>query len=141
MSGASLLDVNVLIALFWPRHTGHAAARRWFASHRNQGWATCALTEAGFVRLLSNPALTLGHVQPQEALRLLEENSKDSRHEFWPMDLPLAEAIRLSGVRPEGHQQVTDLYLLGLASHRGGRLVTFDEKLAKGARHAVLLRT
>ncbi len=140
MSGANLLDVNVLLALFWPRHTGHAAARRWFASHRNQAWATCALTEAGFVRLLSNPALTLGHVQPQEALQLLLENSKDSRHEFWPMDIALPEAIRLSGVPLEGHQHVTDLYLLGLACHRGGKLVTFDEKLAKASRHAVLLR-
>lgn len=56
------------------------------------------------------------------------------------MDLPLAEAIRLSRVRPEGRQQATDLYLLGLACHRGGRLVTFDEGLAKASRHAVLLR-
>lgn len=139
MSGANLLDANVLLALFWPRHTGHAAVRRWFASHRNQAWATCALTEAGFARLLSHPALTLGHVQPQEALQLLLENSKDSRHEFWPMDIPLPEAIRLSGVPLEDHQQVTDLYLLGLACHRGGRLITFDEKLAKASRHAVLL--
>jgi toxin-antitoxin system PIN domain toxin len=140
VSGANLLDVNVLLALFWPRHTSHTAARRWFASHRNQKWATCALTQSGFVRLLSNPAITLGLVQPQEALRVLEENAKDSRHEFWPMELPLAEAIRLSGLNLEGHRQVTDLYLLGLASHRGGRLVTFDEKLAKAGRHAILLR-
>lgn len=131
--------MNVLLALFWPRQTGHIAARRWFASQRRQGWAACAGTEAGFVRLLSHPAFTLGHVQPQEALQLILENSKDSRHEFWPMDVPLPEAFRLSGVLLEGHDQVTDLYLLGLACHRGGRLVTFNEKLAKASRHAVLL--
>lgn len=55
------------------------------------------------------------------------------------MDVPLPEAFRLSGVPLEGHHQVMDLYLLGLVSHRGGPLVTFNEKLAKASRHAVLL--
>ena len=32
--------------------------------------------------------------------------------------------------RVQGHQQVTDLYLLALAVRHGGRLVTFDRAVA-----------
>ena len=37
----ALLDVNVLIALAWPNHVHHVAARAWFEEHREEGWATC----------------------------------------------------------------------------------------------------
>lgn len=52
----ALLDVNVLVALFDPAHVHHDAAHAWFGEHCAQGWATCALTENGLVRVLSNPA-------------------------------------------------------------------------------------
>ncbi|NUQ62105.1 MAG: hypothetical protein HUU20_06435 [Pirellulales bacterium] len=32
-----------------------------------------------------------------------------------------------------GHQQITDLYLAGLAARQGGRLATFDEHIPLGA--------
>ena len=51
-------------------------------------------------------------------------------HAFWPDELPLAEAVAFSGVWLVGHQQVTDACLLGLALHRGGVLVTLDERIA-----------
>ena len=57
MSLASLLDVNVLVALFDPDHVHHEAAHVWFAATRGAGWATCPLTENGVVRVLSNPSL------------------------------------------------------------------------------------
>ena len=47
----ALPDVNVLIALAWPNHVHHDAARSWFAESRATGWATCPVTEAGFVRV------------------------------------------------------------------------------------------
>ena len=50
----TLPDVNVLIALAWPNHVHHDPARSWFAANLNTGWATCPLTEAGFVRLSCN---------------------------------------------------------------------------------------
>ena len=37
----ALLDVNVLIALVWPNHVHHEAARAWFTRRRKDGWATC----------------------------------------------------------------------------------------------------
>src|SRR5713226_6496670 len=49
----ALLDVNVLVALFDPAHVHHEAAHAWFGANRKNRWATCALTENGFVRVLS----------------------------------------------------------------------------------------
>ncbi|MEP7352122.1 MAG: VapC toxin family PIN domain ribonuclease, partial [Acidobacteriota bacterium] len=47
----ALLDVNVLIALLWPDHVHRTPAREWFLPNRHAGWATCAITESGFVRI------------------------------------------------------------------------------------------
>ena len=37
---ATLLDVNVLLALAWPNHQHHAVAHRWFRRESRRGWAT-----------------------------------------------------------------------------------------------------
>jgi predicted nucleic acid-binding protein len=52
----ALLDVNVLVALFDPDHVHHEVAHDWFADNGPRGWATCPLTESGFVRVVSNPS-------------------------------------------------------------------------------------
>ena len=51
-----LLDTNLLIALLWPSHERHDLALKWFTRHRAKGWATCPFTQAGFVRIVANPA-------------------------------------------------------------------------------------
>jgi uncharacterized protein len=43
----SLLDVNVLIALIDPAHEFHGSAHAWFKRNRQNGWATCPITENG----------------------------------------------------------------------------------------------
>ncbi|MCC6764048.1 MAG: hypothetical protein IT293_05225 [Deltaproteobacteria bacterium] len=50
---AALLDTNVLLALAWPNHQHHSAAHGWFAARAKKGWATCAFTQLGFIRLSS----------------------------------------------------------------------------------------
>jgi predicted nucleic acid-binding protein len=50
----ALLDVNVLIALFDADHIHHDIAHDWFAENRRHRWATCALTQNGFLRVLTN---------------------------------------------------------------------------------------
>ena len=125
-----LLDTNLLIALLWPSHAQHDLAAKWFARHRAKGWATCPLTEAGFVRIVSNPAFSRDAVTPREAAAVLAANTAAKDHEFWPDELPLTEAIGWTGARLVGHQQVTDAYLLGLALQRGGALATLDEHIA-----------
>ena len=47
-----LLDVNVLVALLVPEHQHHAASMDWFTAQAGQrGWATCAVTELGVIRV------------------------------------------------------------------------------------------
>lgn len=125
MAGA-LLDVNVLVALLTADHTSHDAARHWFADNAKNGWATCPMTQAGFVRIASNPSAGEHRVSPGEAIELLRENLMHSTHEFWRDDLSVVEASTTFLPQLRGHQQVTDVYLLGLALRHKGRLVTFD---------------
>jgi len=138
-----LLDTNVLVALLWPSHAQHELALKWFSRHRARGWATCPLTEAGFVRIASNPAFSRDAATPRDAVAVLAANTAATDHFFWPDDLPLAEAVAFAGMRLVGHQQITDAYLLGLALRHGGRLATLDQRTTaltepKSPQHAAL---
>jgi toxin-antitoxin system PIN domain toxin len=124
-----LLDTNVLIALLWPSHAHHTRAVRWFTRHRSNGWATCPFTQAGFVRIVSNPAFSRDAVTPRDAVGVLATNTASKDHLFWPDELPLVEAVAFAGSKLLGHQQVTDAYLLGLVLRRGGKLATLDERI------------
>ena len=64
----ALLDVNALVALAWNRHVHHAAIHAWFDESPDRLWATCPLTEAGFVRVSSNPG-ALGDAVALETAR------------------------------------------------------------------------
>ena len=124
-----LLDVNMLIALAWPSHVHHEYAQAWFSSNAAAGWATCPLTQCAFVRISSNPKIIPEAVTPKEALCLLHKVVRLKSHTFWKDDISIADdAVPTSLL--VGHRQVTDAYLLGLAIHRGGRLVTFDGGLS-----------
>lgn len=125
----SLLDVNLLVALAWPNHVHHRAALAWFQRHQTAGWATCPLTESGFVRVSSNRAIIPEARPPQEAILLLRRIVALAHHEFWQDDVSFASATALEGIPLVGHRQVTDAHLLLLAQHRGGRLATLDGKI------------
>jgi uncharacterized protein len=124
---AYLLDVNVLVALALPSHVLHSRVVPWFEQHSERGWATCPFTEAAFVRILSNPALSPGALAPERALELLQRNVEHVRHQFWPADITLSHAFKISVVRATGHRQISDIYLLGLAIQHKGLLATCDE--------------
>jgi toxin-antitoxin system PIN domain toxin len=121
-----LLDINVLVALFWPTHAQHEVVLKWFAEHRYRGWATCPLTEVGFVRVVSNPVFSRDAVTPKEALGVLAANTVASDHVFWSGDLSLTRAMQFAGPRLVGHQQVVYAYLIALAVKYSGFLVTFE---------------
>jgi predicted nucleic acid-binding protein len=55
----ALLDVNVLLALLDQAHVHHARARKWFLARALDGWASCPLTQNGFVRIISLLALAV----------------------------------------------------------------------------------
>jgi toxin-antitoxin system PIN domain toxin len=123
---AFLLDVNVLIALFWPAHESHDVARRWFLRNTRVAWATCTITQAGFVRIVSNPAFSRDAVSPRQAAQLLEANMQHPKHQFWEDQTGFVNTVGPFAEKMIGHRQVTDAYLLGLASHRRGALATLD---------------
>ena len=130
MTGA-LLDVNVLVALLWPKHEGHGRAQNWFAKNAGGGWATCPLTQAGFVRIVSNPAFSRDAVTPKEAILLLAANMQHKSHQFWADEIDAVTAMVSLAERLKGHQQVTDAYLLGLAKHKKGKLATMDRAITE----------
>jgi len=123
----SLLDVNVLISLLWPAHTSYGAVQRWFARNARHGWATCPVTQAAFVRIVSNPAFSRDALTPREAIKLLSANLEHRYHVFWAGDISFADAVAPCRDRLVGHRQVTDAYLLGMAIHKEGRLATLDK--------------
>ena len=122
----ALLDVNVLIALAWPNHVHHAAARAWFEARREDGWATCPLTEAGFVRVSCNPSVVRHTVTPLEAIAVLQRLSRLGSHTFWPQDQSIIHLPESIGIRLQGYRQVTDAVLLAAAMQRNGLLATLD---------------
>ena len=130
---AYLLDVNVLIALSWPEHMQHAMARRWFARHRARGWATCPLVQAGFVRIVSNPAFSSRSVSVQQAAKGLADSLRDGAHQFWPDSISLPDALGMLTGPIRGHQQITDAYLVALAIRQKGKLATFDRGIQQWA--------
>lgn len=136
-----LPDVNVLVALVWPNHIHHTAAASWFAGQRDGGWATCPLTESGFIRVSSNRRVISEARAVPESASAMRALRAVGAHEFWTDEVSLAttEVVRLEQV--QGYRQVTDVHLLALARSHGGRLVTFDNGLAiLGGKDVVQLR-
>jgi uncharacterized protein len=123
----ALLDVNVLVALFDATHVHHEAAHDWFADARTDGWATCAITENGFVRVLSHPTSGVTERTPA-ILESLRTFCASGHHVFWPDRVSLRESLFELSVA-QGHRQLTDIYLLGLATAMGGVLATFDRTI------------
>jgi len=123
---ASLLDVNVLIASAYEWHVAHDRAYGWWRRSGGQPWATCALTQAGFVRIIANRQFHEQPVSVIQAVELLKAIMERPGHRFWPMDITLSEAVQPFQKRLVGHRQVTDAYLLGLAIKNKGRIVTLD---------------
>lgn len=130
MSGY-LLDVNVLVALAWPEHSANEKASAWFERHGSQAWATCPMTEAALVRLLSNPAFSNNSLSPMEAVQVLKRNIELPGHHFWSDSITLMEALEVLASPLTGHQQVTDAYLVALALRNKGKVATLDRGLAQ----------
>lgn len=137
----ALLDVNVLIALAWPNHVHHEAARAWFDKRSPHGWATCPFTEAGFVRVSCSQSAAGRTVTPLDAIDVLENLTRLGTHVFWPVDRPIMQLPESVAARVQGYRQITDAILLMTAMQRGGQLATLDsgmeDLLAEGDRSSL----
>jgi len=128
----ALLDVNVLLALLDADHVDHRRAREWLGTEIGHGWASCALTQNGCVRILSQPQYP-SPVSTAEAADRLERATSSEHHAFWPCSTSVLDPALVDRTRVHGPRQVTDVYLLALAVHHGGRFVTFDGRIPLAA--------
>jgi uncharacterized protein len=119
----ALLDVNALVALAWDSHVHHHAIRSWMAANGRHGWATCPITESGFVRVSSNAHVLPIAIGVEAARTVLTALRAAEGHRFMPDDISIVDD---DVPRFHGHRQVTDAHLLTLARRSGVRLVTFD---------------
>jgi toxin-antitoxin system PIN domain toxin len=138
-----LLDVNVLVALAVPSHVSHQRAHSWFRREPDRLWATCPLTQAGFLRVASRvfggPGGAAASQSVGNALAALEHDCRNPGHEYWPLDIDLRDLSDSYRSRLIGPHQVADMLLLMLAHRHRGQLVTFDtgiRELASGTRYA-----
>lgn len=128
----ALLDINVLLALLDSDHVDHDRARDWLNEQIPAGWASCAITQNGFVRIVSQPRYP-SPVSPAEAMTVLSQACASAHHEFWPCEVSLLDELVVDRTRVHGARQVTDAYLLALSVRRGGKFVTFDQPVALSA--------
>lgn len=128
----ALLDTNVLLALLDRDHVDHQRARDWLGAEIGDGWATCAITENGFVRILSQPRYP-SPVPPALAIERLAGATRTEHHAFWACTVSLLDSALIDRSRLHGPKQVTDAYLLALAASHQGRFVTFDRSVPLAA--------
>ena len=128
----ALLDVNVLVALFDGNHALHSSAMQWFAEHGDAGWASCPITQNGYIRVMSQPGYP-EHMPVVALVERLRQATRHTAHEFWPDDASLLDDQAIDAGRIHGPGQLTDVYLLALAVSHGGRLVTLDQSIPLAA--------
>ena len=115
-----------------------ARSRNWIGSqyndnveepeNRSGGWASCPLTQNGFVRIVSQARYS-NPIPVTRALALLQEETAATDHAFWPDDVSLTDLQRFDSERILGPKQLMDIYLLALAVKNGGRLATLDRAI------------
>jgi uncharacterized protein len=129
-----LFDVNALLALGWDKHEHHSTVCNWLDVYGHLGWASCAITQAGFVRLSAQVQVITGKKKsPEEASKVLSSFLKMSNHSVLPLDFDHRAVVAACTGGIVGHRQITDAYLLTLAIRKGCKLLTFDQGI-----HALL---
>jgi uncharacterized protein len=122
-----LLDVSALVALGFRRHVFHARVAEWERELSLRGipeFATCPITELGFVRTLAHPAYGCTITAAKDLLRNLK--SADSVRFTFLSDELGASALPDWVVTA---RQTTDGHLLQLATANGTLFATLDEKI------------
>jgi len=123
-----LPDINVWIALVFDAHPQHQAAQQWRSSAGDEHLAFCRLTQQGFLRLITNPAV-LG----SEALTLASAWELYDRLQALSYVTYLPEP---GGIEQPWREYTSsrmylpkiwnDAYLAAFALRSACRLVTFD---------------
>ncbi len=128
----SLFDVNVLIALLDRDHIHHMAATEWRDKHIDHGWASCPITQNGCLRIMSQPRYP--NPLPLHAIvERLRSATSTTYHNFIPDNLSLLDSSLIEHTMLLSPSQLTDVYLLALATENACRFVTFDQAVPAAA--------
>lgn len=114
-----LLDVNVLLGCAWRNHADHGALLSWLVQVND--WATCPLTESGFVRISMTPAYRAAFEDARKSLASLRGLPG---HRFVVDDVDAAGLPALTS-----YKETTDAHLVTLARRHGLKLATLDTTL------------
>lgn len=132
-----LIDVNLLFAMHQPTHADYVPATQWFKGTGNRSFATCPITQAGLLRLLTQGVANAEVFRLQEARDALAHLTSLPGHSFWQDQPDFLTATGEFYSRLQGHRQITDAYLLGLAIHNRGKLATMDRGILQLAGKAL----
>ena len=138
----ALLDVNALVAVLDDEHVHHDEILAWLTREENlpHGFATCAITQLGLIRVMSSKRYFRPHATHEAAAQLEQITRKG--HRYLGIPAPCEGAVRWKSTVSA---QTTDAMLLATAVAHGCRLVTFDAGIALGSvvgarrEHLVLL--
>src|SRR5450631_3749257 len=122
----------MLLSLFDEDHTSHGKAVTWWETNPAGGWASCPLTQNGFVRIVSGQ----GYERPytsRQARETFDAWVSRSDHVFWTDDVSFLDRTVFNHDRILSPHQITDVYLLALAVKHGARFVTLDRGVPIGA--------
>jgi predicted nucleic acid-binding protein len=122
-----LLDVNALLALGIQEHEFHARTAKWVkrTTASETAFATCAITELGFLRVLLQASYAGATVAQGQKLLELLKSSRQLRFQFLVDDLDaswLPQWVKWP-------KQITDGHLAALAKSNGAVLATLDERI------------
>jgi toxin-antitoxin system PIN domain toxin len=123
----ALLDVDALIALFDEEHVHHGGILEWLGRKENlpHGFATCAITQLGLIRIVSSKVY-YRPLSAHEAATQLEQMTRKG-HRYLGIPTPCEGMVRWKAtLSPKS----TDAVLLSTAVAHGCRLVTFDAGIA-----------
>ena len=136
-------DVNVWIALTYRGHIHYTAAKMWLNSLSDDTEICfCRLTQLGFLRLLTTPAVMGNKVLSQSAAWDAYDDWLDNGHAIFVEEPPSVNPAFRSFSQP-GHPRPkdwADSYVAAFAQVSGLQLVTFDQVLHRRTFGSLLLK-
>lgn len=123
-----LLDVNALVALGLLQHEFHERISAWLRALTSKGsveFATCSITELGFIRILAQAPQYGFTVADARNLLLRLKAGKTPKFLFIADDHDVSHI----GAWVKTAKQTTDGHLAQLAKAKGLILATFDERI------------